>query len=259
MQLIINIVALFLKDPYWTTDYAEELFSDKSIPILFTGISCTAIASIWFFIKPSIIKAGEVDVARKQISSWKNNVQLFQTLLHQQKHIDTTIWDDDFVLGNREALIVMIVAMNPYCRTCGKEYEVLANLIKIHGNNLFIIIRFGADLSKPNLKNQAVQYLIHDYRQTPKELQVHVLSNWYTSSDLNHLKAKYPDIDLKDQSLLEKYEHWFKEVKIHYTPTLFLNGYQFPQPYNIADFKTLILGFLDLKKTIAKPEKALNV
>ena len=240
MQALLIFYYYFIQYPYLSISYIDDLLSSKSIPSFLTGIICLGIASIWFFIKPIILKANEVTNTRKQIMRWKNNPFLFGAVLKMQKKIETNLWSDDFVLGSEEATIKFMVAMNPYCPACAKEYKLLKNLLRVQHNNICIIIRFGVNLSKPSIGNQAVQHLVHSYHNTTSEKRDDILSDWYHSSNLNVLKSKYTDIDLGNFALLKKYEDWFKEAEIKHTPTLFLNGYEFPPPYRVTDMNILI-------------------
>lgn len=247
-QASLVLLNYIIINPFKESSYYDELFSDKTISVFFTAIICLLIASTWFLIKPLIVKANEVDNTRKQIARWKNNVNLFSAVVKMQKKIDTQFWEDDFLLGNKDAPIKFIVAMSPYCPACAREYKQLANLLKLFQNEICIAIRFGVNLSKPGIKNQAVQYLDYSYQHTPKDSQTTLLSTWFVSSNLSVLKNKYPDIDLNEIELLKKYEKWFKDADIKHTPTLFIDGYEFPQPYFVADLKNILPELLKKKK-----------
>ena len=65
----------------------------------------------------------------------------------------------------------------------------------------------------------------------------HALDDWYLSDKKEYeiFAAKYPmDGELAKQgSKIEAMDKWCKATGIQVTPTVFLNGYQLPDAYNI--------------------------
>lgn len=239
-QAISLFIYSFVINSNLASSYFDDLLSGQTLPTFFTGITCLSIASSWFFAKPIIMKANEVEKTRKQIIRWKNSIYLFWSVLKSQKKIDPQLWDDDFILGNKESPIKLIVALNPYCLACAREYKQLMDLLTMHHDSICIAIRFGVNLSKPGNKNLVVQYLIHSYFNTPNDMQAGILTDWFAKTQFKALQIKYPDIDLKEIGTLKRYEQWFKDTEIKYTPTIFLNGYEFQSPYTVSDLKKLV-------------------
>jgi|GEM_PF-2324765 len=247
LQFVLCLINLYATDNYWVADYFDDLFSDKTIALFLNGILFTAITSAWFFIKPQILKANEVETVRKQIARWKNSVTIFNAVLQQQKKIADDYWEDDLLLGNPNAEIKMIAAISTYCPACAKEFKRIAILLKTYPNDISFTIRFSVQFNKINNKTQAAQYLYHACLQANNEQRLSIVENWFKSPDLNKLKVEYKNVEALQIPALQKSEQWFKDAGIKQVPTLFINGFPFPQPYNLNDLKTLLPKLLAKK------------
>jgi len=111
-------------------------------------LCCILISSAWIILKPYVLKAKEVEQTRKQITKWKTNTNLFNTLLKQQRFIDIFKWGDDFILGNPDATIQLTTAFNPYCPACSHEYRMLKEIIKLYPTNISVTVKFRVITAK---------------------------------------------------------------------------------------------------------------
>lgn len=67
------------------------------------------------------------------------------------------------------------------------------------------------------------------------------LDEWYLSKNKNYeaFAEKYPMKGelMKQNNMVDLMNDWFKKEKIMGTPTFFLNNYQLPSEYSIADLQ----------------------
>ena len=95
-------------------------------------IFCILFALTWLIIKPIVVKSSLANKYRKVLLEWKNNPTVFISLLKKQKIVPKEIWDQDFILGNRNAPIQIIAVLNPYCIFCKKvHFELNILLLEI--------------------------------------------------------------------------------------------------------------------------------
>ncbi len=73
----------------------------------------------------------------------------------------------------------------------------------------------------------------------------HALDDWYLSDKKEYdvFAAKYVmNGELTKQGeKIEAMDNWCKSMNIHVTPTIFINGYQLPDAYNIEDLQYFLL------------------
>ncbi len=208
---IIWAQALLLILPPPVFSYGED--SQRSALMLILSL---ALGSAWFFIKPSLVVATEVKTARAKLMLFKKNSNVFRAVHRAQKTATDDLWADDFVLGNRNAPIRLVVALNPYCGPCAREYKELQKLLTLFPACVCVTVRFFADISVENKPTRAVRHLLHEYAYKTREQQPQILERWFATQ-------VYSDIHLHQDDLLKKYEGWFVENQIPHTPTLFIN------------------------------------
>ncbi|ULT23591.1 hypothetical protein KUH03_31135 [Sphingobacterium sp. E70] len=67
------------------------------------------------------------------------------------------------------------------------------------------------------------------------------MDNWYEmkDKDYNQFALKFPiEVNLKVQKdKMVTMDNWCNEMKIRATPTIFVNGYELPVEYKVADLK----------------------
>ncbi|MBS1628386.1 MAG: thioredoxin domain-containing protein [Bacteroidetes bacterium] len=231
----------------------EAIESDKFISFICNALFCVLISSTWLVLKPYILKAKETEQTRKQITKWKTNVHLFNTILKQQRFIETPTWSDDFVIGNAAAKLQLTTAFNPYCPACSYEYKMLKEILKLYPNHIGLTVKFRVITAIKSKHTEAVQYLLHEYFSQATENRINILEQWFDKHDLQVLKEKYGNINEQYKELMQKHEQWFNNAQITHTPTLFVNGYEFPQPFNLRDFKILIPKLIRSEKKQEQP------
>ncbi|HMI62296.1 MAG TPA: hypothetical protein VK518_15360 [Puia sp.] len=239
--------------------YRRECLSCGVSTTSFSGglilfVSVLLLICCWLFVKPLIAKAGEVEVARKQIRQWKRNTTVFTALLRRQTKIDAGKWHDDFVLGNGEgAAFQFIVAVNPFCSACAIEYKILSELLSKYPDQISIIIRFGINYdNRAREQTIAVQSLLSAYFDSNDYMtRKTVLDDWFKPMGAGAWKEKYQPKERAYADLLSKYKDWCTSNKISRTPELFVNSNRLPELYHPDDLRILIPKLLKRKTKAA--------
>ncbi len=182
-----------------------------------------------------------------ELKKWKLDAPLFMTQWQQEQKIDTSIWENDLLLGNPFAPLLITVACNPYCAPCATAHAQLDNLLHRFAGKLKIQIRLiaGAENDKYTF---AVKSLLQRATtiQNSKELQ-QMLIDWFESMDIKKWESKWgPDINIDVSKQLQNHAQWIEESKISFTPTFFLNGKKIPGRYSLYDIETIIPQLVDL-------------
>lgn len=215
------------------------------------------LACIWFLVKSAIMDGRQAATTNRKLTYLKNNPNVFRAILKTQRTVPIDIWEDDFLLGNRRAPTRLIVTMNPYCRPCAREYERLFQLLQAHPRTLGVAIRFVVTASADTRHTRAVRYLLQEYAASPPDLQPLVLQKWFDTKLLptNSDPASKSSPELEAQNdLLQRYQQWWQVNNIRATPTVFINGYEFPRLYATSDLNVLLpkLARRPLKASAAK-------
>ncbi|MCC7402318.1 MAG: thioredoxin domain-containing protein [Chitinophagaceae bacterium] len=221
----------FYRFPFQAISPNETLFT------LFT--LCTLSAAWLLLIKPALQKNKGLADKNFSLLRFKNNPEVFNSLLKQQRKVDTTPFENDLQLGNPDADLQIIVACNPYCGPCAKTHEILHEFAE--KNDIGVTVRFAIKTgNKEDRKLQAVRYLLQLTDKRPAVYKRKVLHDWYADMDFEKFSKKYFLENLLDvDSLLKQEENWSNESGIKFTPTIFINGHELPKQYRADDLKTM--------------------
>lgn len=103
--------------------------------------------------------------------------------------------------------------------------------------NLQII--FNSSNDELDMTSIPVKHFLAIAAKNDTDLIKNVLDDWYLAEDKNYdfLSKKYPVFsDFVDEIVkINEMKRWCDNVNIHYTPTIFIDGYQLPKGYQIKD------------------------
>jgi len=200
---------------------------------------------LWYFLKPYLLRLQEAKNTKREYLRVKYNSEIFYTLLKMQKEITVSTNGIGINFGNPNATNKLIKVCNPYCGPCAKAHPKIEKLLE-EVPDLHVKIIF----TTPNLPEydayKPVAHLLAIASQTDDEKKLRqALDDWYLADnkDYEQFAIKHPlDIQLNKQgALIESMHSWCIEMKISFTPSVFLNGHQLPDVYSVEDLKHFLL------------------
>lgn len=229
--------------------FTKQLISfnnDELIPILLNAqifVSLVLPMLVWYFFKPSLLAVQEAKQIKRELNRLKYDSHIFNTLLQKQKQITVSTNGLGICLGNIEASHTIIKVCNPYCGPCAKAHPELEDLMR-NNPNVKIQIIFTTTNSENNLAQKPVKHLLAIAENSDSNIIHQALDDWYLADkkDYNQFAKKYPlENTLNNQNQkLENMSQWCKAIQIDFTPTIFINGYQMPHVYTVADLKYIL-------------------
>lgn len=209
--------------------------------IAFTAFVFSVVAAGWLLvIKPALQKNKKLTEINFSLLRFKNNPDVFEAFLKQQRKVDTDPFENDLQLGNPDAAVQIVVACNPYCGPCATAHKTLHDLAEENDIGLTIRLSVKAE-DNEDRRTAAAAYIMQVVKNKDIDFRRKVLYDWYELVDLEKLREKYPlqkETDIQQQ--LQAHEQWNKKAKIEFTPTIFINGYQLPKQYKPEDLKKLL-------------------
>jgi protein-disulfide isomerase len=202
--------------------------------------------ALWYSIKPVILKLQTAKYTKRQYFRLKFNVEVFETLLRKQKNIDpASVEGLGIDIGNPKATHTIIKVCNPYCGPCAKAHPKIEKLLE-ENPNLKAKIIFTATADEKDYRNAPVKHLLAIAAKNDAQLTKQALDDWYLADkkDYDVFAAKYktqtPPLEGQEKAIAAM-DKWFKENKILFTPTIFIDGQQMPDAYNIEDLNYFLL------------------
>jgi uncharacterized membrane protein len=221
---------------------SSKIISFPAFEILPLIISFLLPLVFWIVAKPFINDALKAELYRKEVTKFKFNRVVFQSMLERQKRIHTSPEGLGITIGHPNAKYELIKVCNPYCKPCSAAHLSIEQLIKT--NSIKVRILFTSTNDENDVSKHPAKLLMALYQQEPREKFEKALDEWYLTEkkDFKLFSGKYPlEIDSgKVSRPIDEMSNWCKDQGIEATPTIFINGYQLPGGYKIKDLEYLL-------------------
>ncbi|PIB31218.1 hypothetical protein BFP77_02365 [Maribacter sp. 4U21] len=97
----------------------------------------------------------------------------------------------EVVLGDVNAPNILVLALNPFCPACGREYNAVQELLAKQSNFAKVVIRFVGDVNfKDDAKIYISSLLIGQYKLGGHDF-MNLLSEWFNTDNRNSFARKY--------------------------------------------------------------------
>ena len=178
-----------------------------------------------------------------ELKKWQSDTNIFLAQLEKEQTVDTTIWENDLVLGDVNAPILITVACNPYCGPCAYAHKKLDEMLEKFKGKIRVQIRllFSKEEASDALTIAAKAILQKTKVASTNDEIIEILNSWFHTLDYDKWAAIWkPDTNLIVEKELNNNANWIEESGITETPTLFMNGKKLPRRYSLKTIKKLI-------------------
>lgn len=206
---------------------------------LFIALLLTPIMS-WKLIKPLLEQKNEANLYKRRLKKIKNNPDVLEALLNRTRKITNSTEGLGISITKEIAKYNVIKVCNPYCGPSAKIHPILEKLVNDGRINLQIL--FTADVNE-DMSKPVRHFLAIDSFNDKKMIQ-NALDDWYSNKykDYDVFAEKYPvNGELEQQNWkIKVMRQWCDAENITYTPTVFINGHELPNEYNVEDLKEIL-------------------
>lgn len=178
-----------------------------------------------------------------ELKKWQSDPNIFLAQLEKEQTVDISIWENDLVIGNPNAPIMITVACNPYCGPCAKAHQELDHILKIFEGRVKVQLRFLCKATDDNhLTTIALKSMLEQSDILKINSDLHTMFiDWFHWMDIIRWRKKWNKVSTKNvKDQLVKHDNWVRESNITYTPTFFINGKKLPSKYNLKTIKKII-------------------
>jgi uncharacterized membrane protein len=193
----------------------------------------------WFLLKPLLKRLQIAKYEKRSYSMLKFNDDVFWSLLKNQPSIvDHSTSELGITIGNPNAKHTIIKVCNPYCGPCAMAHPDIEKIIEDNSDIKAQII-FTATNQENDRGAKPVKHLLAISEKGDENLTKTALDDWYLAKEKNYdvFANKYPmngELD-KQTDKINQMKDWCEKVKIEYTPTIFIDGWELPKGYQIKD------------------------
>lgn len=228
-------------------------FSSFTIDLYSNLIICCSfmsVTSLWLFIYPKLKLVQEHRKLKISHNRFKNNYNIFESLISGKPMIDTTIKkSSEIIFGNKsnQALLKITLITNPLCGHCKNAHLAIEQLLNANIKHLQIRIRFNVNTKdKSSLDTKIAMRLLNIYHQEKEELAVNALHEIYNGTNTNQWFEKW-NINEKNKYFeeLKKETAWCHHNNINFTPEILVNGRSFPNEYDMNDLRNFVEDIIE--------------
>jgi protein-disulfide isomerase len=211
----------------------------KSAIIALVGVS------LFYFVKTLWIQKVKLSKSELAFLKFKRDQKVFATLLQNDKIINANLLKSEHKIsfGPTNAKAVIDAVTNPLCGFCVQAFNNYYDLLK---NNHDIQVNFIFNVPSEALSHPATQIattMLSIYENQGETAALEAMKDWYSNRSLEKWQAQYGIIENEDvhlTTILKQHGNWTAVNNIHYTPATILNGYKFPDSYELSDLRMLI-------------------
>jgi uncharacterized membrane protein/thiol-disulfide isomerase/thioredoxin len=205
----------------------------NSIHLLFGLILLPIIA--WKYLKPLLNERKKINLFSRSLNKIKSNPSVLESLLSQSSKIEVNPEGLGISIQNKSAKFNIVKVCNPYCGPCASAHPILEELVNDGTINLQIIFTSDTD---------PVKHLMAIDELDDTEIIQKALDDWYLAEEKNYtvFSSKYPlngEVQ-KQSSKIQAMKEWCDKQKIVHTPTIFINGFEIPNEYNVSDLRNVL-------------------
>ncbi|SKA31051.1 Uncharacterized membrane protein [Chitinophaga eiseniae] len=192
---------------------------------------------------PAILKSREAALNKREFRRLKYNRQIFEALLHRQRPIRTSTDGLGILLGNRQAAQKIVKVCSPFCDPCAAAFGPIKELIAANPDVQLQIIFAVTDQQTDARARPVSHFLAVDEEKDPQRTS-DVLADWYLSprKDYDAFAARHPvtgPLQAQHPKIAAMHE-WCRNNGVQVTPTIFINGFELPENYQINDLRLLL-------------------
>lgn len=200
---------------------------------------------LWYSVKPFFLQFEKNKSTRREYLRIKFNTEIFETLLKKQKSVTVPADGLGIDMGNPVAAHTLIKVCNPYCRPCAKAHPEIEKLLE-ENKNVKAKIIFTTPDQPEHFTHQTAAHLMAIAGTQNETFIKQTLDDWYKTEQKEYVAfaKKYPVTNeelVKQRSKVDKMNKWCNEMKIQFTPTIFINGHQLPDAYSVEDLTYFLL------------------
>lgn len=218
-----------------------DFFKIPPLRIITTALIFFTLSTILIFLLVQALKKskkGSND--SRELKKLRYSKEIFDALLQQQKTISHYPDKLGILIGNPLASIRLIKVCNPYCIYCSLVHGQLKELVQLN-QDIQVQMIFTASAHQEDPASAPVRLFMDIQRELGENAAHSALDDWYSAQEKNFddFAKKYPvngNLTLSDRELTEM-SHWCSEMAIEVTPTFFIDKYQLPEIYKVADLK----------------------
>lgn len=197
----------------------------------------------WKFLKGLLKSDREFTFYKKKLRKLKSNPDILRILLLKSRRLLSSSEGLGIEIKTETAKYQVLKVSNLYCNPCAKAHLVLEKLVNEGKINLQII--FSGTTSSTGEGLNAIKHFLSIDAKGDKTETRKALDHWFGAKEKNYSKfaVDFPVTGelQQDSSKIRAMVEWCETEKIYQTPTIFINGHELPEDYDVEDLSEILI------------------
>lgn len=235
-MLVLDILVYYFAGIY-TVSLIKQISISSLIGLLGTGLF---ISGGWFILKKQIQNKNSFENYQYQYSRLLRSPERIRSLVQYLPKEDVGHQENEILLGDKNAELLITEVMNPYCSPCGDSMRKIAQLLNIYETGLQFQVLFISKKSDRERCNRIITHLLSFAQKHNPQETMAALLDWFKSMDYNEWAKQFPINNSISEEVLNRYLNIGKELQISHTPALFINGKRMASELGLKDIRYFI-------------------
>lgn len=239
VQCILFLNALLSFFLLYAVDFSVAI---EGYTIYATVVLGICMLLLGYYAIPLIKQARDGRNYQKRWKKLRFHPDVFRLILSKGKYLSPVPESLGIVMGNPNAKHEIIKVCNPYCGPCSKAHPILEDIVR-NNQDVKVRIIFKSSGRADDPTAIPAQHLLAVQEKYGAKAAERAVDDWYGAAikDYDTFSTKYPINGelMAQQHKTVSMNEWCFKFKIRATPTLIIDGYEFPDDYRIDELKNL--------------------
>lgn len=232
----INVVLLTISILNGEHTPFDIMYHIKGLLIIISVYVCIDYLKL-YFLDNIILHQDKVELYKL-----KKDLTIFNAVLKETKPNNFRIVDGfkTMSFGVENAVLRITAVTNPTCGFCAESFNVYFKLLEVYPDKVKIDFIFNVPFEdQNNIATKIATKAISLHSQNYKYRALEMLKEWYSERNFEAWLRKYGQQQSEDymeiNHILATHKYWTEINELSFTPATIINGYLFPDNYQISD------------------------
>lgn len=213
----------------------ESLLSIDLTAIFIVFAIMASVIVVLIQLKPQFIKAQQLEVVKRDLTTFKLDHELFAMALEKQPVVEIEEYAKEITIGSLTAPANLVLVLSPLCESCATAFRTVLHMVRRMPEKLNVTFRFSTSTA-----DDSTSVVSHLY-SLPDENREKALEDWFSVRDFKRWAKLYPtDVQEDAQQIADRHQIWLSWVRISRTPSVLMNRRKVPAQYTLDDLQYLL-------------------
>jgi len=243
--ICMAIISIILLELGYLALLQNITFTILTKSVIIFGFIFLSITLIWSNLKKLLTKQKELKEYQLKAIRFERNYDIFKSSLFSKNKV--RLPQSLLLVGNKESKTIITVISSPFCSHCKGAHKLIETILKKHYNDLQIQIILKTNFETENEERKKLfRNLIKIYQQNGESDFIKALNDWFEIKNLREWFSLFPiDATIEFDEMFSSQYKWCEENDYNFTPTIFVNGFEYPKTYSRDNLEFFINDLIE--------------